>query len=154
LSPTEVSVPISGVVVLPLLFPPVAEDPLPPPPQPMSNEAANRAVHSRPWRQTPTPFSGNVIIRSPVLRRVASGACPYLDSPVVPSAACGQPPVHVNVEICIAGLPVVASYAWNTIRSPSGRCRIDSPPGPTQRLLPASNCVPPPSSMGLPVASM
>ena len=33
----------------------------------------------------------------------------HLASPTVPSAACGQPPSQVRVEICSAGFPVVAS---------------------------------------------
>lgn len=35
----------------------------------------------------------------------------YFDSPVVPSATWGHPPLHSTVEICSAGLPVLASYA-------------------------------------------
>ena len=58
-----------------------------------------------PFKLQPVPFG----LKLATLKLTQYLGRLHLASPTVPSAACGQPPSQVRVEICSAGFPVVAS---------------------------------------------
>ena len=74
-------------------------------PVPFGMKLATLKLKPEPFKLKPEPFG----LKLAPLKLTQYLGRLHLASPTVPSAACGQPPSQVRVEICSAGFPVVAS---------------------------------------------